>query len=163
MDRVLVQDRFNGLMVSVRWRRRAIPLAWRVLPSKRGMSTFKQQQALFTPVATLLPGQCRVLVTGDREFGRPKLMHWLDQQGWRFYLRVKGNLEMSDQQGTEGVDWQRLAVWSLEDDCPVFLQALRFTQGELLRVKVALQRAKGRDDPWYLVTHAPANRTPLQE
>jgi hypothetical protein len=67
LDRVLLRDRHNILVISVGFRRRSIPLVWRALPH-RGSSGMADQQALIEAATALLPVGVRISVHGDSEF-----------------------------------------------------------------------------------------------
>src|SRR5215207_10454143 len=68
IDRVQIKKRHNVLMMSVHYRRRAIPLAWQCL-SHSGSSRVSQWADLLNYLHTLLgPGQ-DVILLADREFG----------------------------------------------------------------------------------------------
>ena len=56
----------NILMVSMIWRKRAIPIYWKML-DKQGNSTLENQQSVLTPVFTAL-SDYSLVVLGDREF-----------------------------------------------------------------------------------------------
>ncbi len=57
IDRVLLRDYHNMLVISIGFRRRSIPLAWKALPH-RGASGRADQQALLAQALTLLPEEC---------------------------------------------------------------------------------------------------------
>jgi hypothetical protein len=65
------------LVVTLAYRRRAIP--W--VRSSRGHSTSARQLALLNYIHRLLPGDARVMVLGDSEFGAIEVLNQLDQ--WR--------------------------------------------------------------------------------
>ncbi len=64
LDRTQWKDN-NVLMVSVIWKKRALPVYWQIL-SKRGSSNFREQQAVIRPVLRLLKNY-ELVVIGDRE------------------------------------------------------------------------------------------------
>jgi hypothetical protein len=57
------------LMVSLAYRRRALPLAWTWVRGTRGHSWALKQRALLSYVRQLVPPQAAVVVVGDSEFG----------------------------------------------------------------------------------------------
>src|SRR5436190_14174985 len=63
IDRVLLQDMHNILVVSVAFRRRSLPLAWLALPH-RGASGLPDQQTLLRQALAVLPAQVRVTIHG---------------------------------------------------------------------------------------------------
>ena len=65
----------NILMISLAWKKRAIPLYWKILTHK-GASNLTEQKAVICPVIRLLKGQ-KIIITADREFHSIFLSHWL--------------------------------------------------------------------------------------
>ncbi|MDE5084092.1 MAG: IS4 family transposase, partial [Trichodesmium sp. St18_bin1] len=66
---VLILDRTqwqntNILMITLAWKKRAIPLYWKILTHK-GASNLSGQKAVFRPVLRLLKGQ-KLMITADR-------------------------------------------------------------------------------------------------
>src|SRR3712207_375489 len=76
LDRVLLRDQHTILVVSIGFRRRAIPLAWTAL-AHRGASGLVDQQALLTEALALLPAGVRVTVHGDSAFRSQELCQWI--------------------------------------------------------------------------------------
>lgn len=91
IDRVLLRDQHNVLVVSLAFRRRSIPLAWTILPH-RGSSSLAERQALVVQALALLPPGVRVSVHGDSEFRSPDFFAWLRAQGCSVLLGVSGQL-----------------------------------------------------------------------
>lgn len=89
LDRVLLRDHHNILVVSVGFRRRSIPLAWKAL-DHRGASGLADQQALLAEGLALLPEQVRVTVHGDSEFRSQELFQWIRAQGHDAILGITG-------------------------------------------------------------------------
>ena len=77
------------LMVSVRYKNRAIPIYWKFL-DKIGSSNLREQIAVLRPVLKLLKSY-QIVVVGDREFRGVELAYWLKIKGVKFALRVQGN------------------------------------------------------------------------
>ena len=62
-------------MISLAWKKRAIPLYWKILIHK-GVINLTEQKAVIRPVIRLLKGQ-KIMITADREFHSIFLSHWL--------------------------------------------------------------------------------------
>ena len=77
------------LMISLAYRRRAIPIAWTWVKQVRGHTTAATQLALLDYVGTLLPPGVAVLLVGDTEFGSIKVLQQLDEWRWNYVLRQK--------------------------------------------------------------------------
>ncbi len=101
MDRVLISDQHNILVVSVGFRRRSIPLVWKAL-DHRGSSNLTDQQRLIQAAVALLPPDVRISVHGDSEFRSQELFGWLRTHGYDAMLGVDGRVWVYDTlQGTD--------------------------------------------------------------
>ena len=89
IDRGLLRDHQNVLVVSIGFRRRSIPLAWSAL-DHRGASGLADQQDLLTQALALVPEGVRVTVQGDSEFRNQALFPWLREQGHDVILGITG-------------------------------------------------------------------------
>ena len=65
IDQSKVNDTLDVLMVSVRLRKRAVPLFWLVKETKGGIG-FNEQKTLLETVLKWLPEGCRPMLAGDR-------------------------------------------------------------------------------------------------
>ena len=72
-------------MVSVIWKKRALPIYWLLL-SKKGSSNFSEQVATIRPVLRLLK-EYKLVVIGDREYRSTALALWLIKKKIDFVLR----------------------------------------------------------------------------
>jgi hypothetical protein len=79
------------LMVSIAYRKRAIPIAWTWVRHVRGHSSAHKQLALLSYVKGLLPAGAEVFVLGDCEFGSVEVLKWLEEQPWWYVLRQKAD------------------------------------------------------------------------
>jgi hypothetical protein len=85
IDRTQWKDH-NLLMVSVVYKKRAIPVYWQLL-DKQGQSCLSEQKAVLRPVFGMLQ-RYDVVVLGDREFHSVAFADWLRQQAVCFVLRL---------------------------------------------------------------------------
>jgi len=95
IDRVLISDQHNILVVSVGFRRRSIPLVWKAL-EHRGSSNLTDQQGLIQAAVALLPPNVRISVHGDSEFRSQELFKWLRTHQYDAMLGVDGRLWVYD-------------------------------------------------------------------
>ena len=79
----------NISMVSVIWKKRALPIYWLLL-SKRGSSNFYEQVATIRPILKLLK-EYKLVVIGDREYRSTALALWLNKKKIDFVLRLNKN------------------------------------------------------------------------
>jgi hypothetical protein len=96
------QSHINGtnevLMLSVRLRNRALPVAWRAR-STQGNIGFAVQQDLLESVRGWLPPDIAILLTADRFYGTAALIGWCQNAGWGYRIRLKGNLTLAHESG----------------------------------------------------------------
>jgi len=84
-------DRFAVLMVALQVGDRSLPLAWQVEAGAANIG-FAGQQVLLERVREWWPTGAAVLLLGDRCYPAAELFTWLQQHGWQYRLRLKGNL-----------------------------------------------------------------------
>ena len=89
IDRVLLRDTHNILVVSIGFRRRSLPLAWIALPH-RGQSGLEDQKKLLKGALELLPEGVRVSIHGDSEFRSQELFGWIRQHHHDAMLGITG-------------------------------------------------------------------------
>jgi hypothetical protein len=77
-------------IVSLAYRKRAIPLAWTWVKHIRGHTTPQAQLALLTYVRSLLPRGIAILLVVDNEFGAVEVLQQLERWHWDYVLRQKG-------------------------------------------------------------------------
>jgi hypothetical protein len=156
IDRTEVNGCLNVLMVSVYYRKRAIPLLWKVL-SHQGSSTFRERTAVLAHLEELLPTGCRVLILGDREFGTADMMRSIRQKAWDFCLRVKGTHFICPSRGV----WVKLKYLAPQPATHYFLTDVLLTRAQCYGpVHFALALDKGSADPWFIATNlVPTTRT----
>lgn len=91
MDRTDLNDRWSLLMLTVPFRKRALPLAWYLLPY--GSTSEETQIKLLKQVQPWLPKPEKVRITffGDAEFRAVALQGYCKDQGWHWQVGVKGD------------------------------------------------------------------------
>ena len=142
----------NILMVSMIWRKRAIPIYWKIL-KKQGNSTLKDQQEVLKSVFATLPAY-NLLVLGDREFCSVTLANWLREQKVDFCLRLKKNVCIQTQEEL----WTELKMLDLEPGNSFFNQEVTIrktapVQGFNLAGKwLGKYRNFTTTEPWYILT-----------
>lgn len=79
------------LMMSVIWRKYAIPLAWLTKKGEKGHFPEDWHVDLVTLAATIIPSGCRVVLLGDGEFDGQRLRAKCKEQKWEFVLRTSAD------------------------------------------------------------------------
>ena len=144
IDRVLLQNRHNILVVSIGFRRRSIPLVWKAL-EHRGKSNLADQQEMLTQALALLPERVRISVHGDSEFRGWPLFAWLREQGCHALLGVQGNTYVGT---TAHGPRQLLKDWLIDRETVVYLQDIYLTEDAYGPVSVIAWWAKDADSQW---------------
>jgi hypothetical protein len=155
IDRVLLHDRHNLLVVSIGFRRRSIPLAWKAL-DHRGKSNLADQQDVLKQALALLPERVRVTVHGDSEFRGWPLFTWLRDRHCDAMLGVQGNTYVSL---TPDGPRQLLKDWLIDRATVVYLQDIYLTEEAYGPVSVIAWWAKDDDGDWIVrgvTTNLPA-------
>jgi hypothetical protein len=155
IDRVLLRDHHNILVVSIGFRRRSLPLAWKAL-SHRGKSSLADQQEVLMQALATLPERVRVSVHGDSEFRGRELFEWLRQQRCDAMLGAYGNTYVSL---TVDGPRQMLETWLRDRSTVVYLQDVYLTEAAFGPVSVIAWWVKDADGQWMVrgvMTNLPA-------
>jgi Transposase DDE domain len=142
----------NILMVSMIWRKRAIPIYWKIL-DKQGNSTLENQQCVLTPVFTAL-SDYSLLVLGAREFCSVTLANWLGEEKVDFCLRLKKNVAIE----TEAELWTELKMLGLEPGNSFFNQEVTIRKTAPIKGFNLVGKWLGKyrnvttKEPWYILT-----------
>lgn len=152
MDVVELPGKRQILMLSLAYRRRALPLVWAV-ERRRGKMDAERQIALlqrFEPLLVgLFPEKTCPIVIADGEFHAVELIQYLDDVGWGFRLRLHSD-----------------TVVHLPDGCICPLSEVAPRQGERTYlediyltvehaygpISVACYWGEGEKAPWFIVT-----------
>lgn len=157
IDVTALSDRWLVLQVSIPWQRRALPV-WRVVyPASDAEGA--QPAAVKAALERLkhhLPGaQDLYVVVMDRGFPSHLLIRYLQQEGWRFVLRVPGTWRVQHPQHTGQLRDARAS--GLENGAPVLLTGARLGypgkgRKRHSRANVVLFRGLGHAEAWFLIT-----------
>lgn len=123
MDRsTLIPHQREMLMLSLAFRKRAVPLGWEVI--KFGATGAEAQNALVQRVCQLIPEWQSVVFHGDTEFGAVPLMKGLRQKNWHFIL---GQTRKSCYRTADG-PWIYLGDIEISERNPVYLEQIYWTK-----------------------------------
>jgi hypothetical protein len=140
------------LMVSLAYRRRAIPIAWSWVKQVRGHSSGKHQWALLKYVKGLLPGKSVVFLVGDSEFGSILVLRQLEEWHWFYALRQKARTCVWD----DGqASWRKMGRYIHKAGQSVWLPSTYLTKHEIYPVAVLIHWAEREKEPWCLATNLP--------
>ena len=139
----------RALVVGLAYNGQVLPLGWRIVKGKKGHTDPALQNELLREVAAYLPPGPIVLVA-DSEFCAVELLSVLHQAGWRFIVRVRGNVTVQPATGPSfllaacGVHVGQTHHW------PGAVWTAQHQFGPLL---VIATWKKGEDEPLYLISN----------
>ena len=81
---------FVLIRVSLIYRGRALPLAWRAMQHHSTTVAFEDYQPVLEQARAILPTDCVITLLADRGFVHERLLHYLHSQQWHFRLRLMG-------------------------------------------------------------------------
>jgi hypothetical protein len=140
------------LIVSLAYRKRAIPIAWTWIDYVRGHSAAETQLALLAYVRGLLPKGIAVLLVGDTEFGSVEMLRCLDEWHWDYVLRQKTSTHVCLAHQTQ---WRDFGIWVEKPGCSIWLGGGWLTESEFYPVNLLAHWKIGEKEPWCLATNLP--------
>ena len=143
------------LMISVAFRRRAIPIAWTWVKGKRGHSSAPKQLALLAYVRQLIPANVPVLLVGDSEFGSVAVMRQMNTWGWHYVLRQKTSHQVKLAGDN---DWQSFGDLIERPGQSIWLGQGQLTAQHAYSTNLLAHWEKGEKEPWLLATNLSSRR-----
>ena len=140
------------LMVSLAYRKRAIPIAWTWIKHVRGHSTAHKQLALLSYVKTLIPHGATVFLVGDSEFGSVKVLKQLDHWRWYYVLRQKSDTGVWVNSQNE---WKPFGSYIQKAGQSVWLGQAFLTRSDIYPVHLLAHWKADEKEPWCLATNIP--------
>ena len=147
------------LMVSLAYRKRAIPIAWTWVKQVRGHTKAYKQLALLNYVRTLLPVDAAVFVVGDSEFGSVEVLKWLDQWQWSYVMRQISKVCVRLDQSSA---WQPFGSYVHKPGESVWLGHGYLTAQKNYPTNLLAHWQIGEEEAWYLATNLPDRTTTLK-
>lgn len=144
------------LMVGIAYRKRALPVIWRVYRGSKGHVGYQQTIELLKRVKRMLPVNSQVELVADAGFESVHLLAWLSRQQWSFAIRLSGRTKVTWQ----GQAWLKLNQIAIQEGQTRTLGWVRIAEShDYGWVYLLIHWAKGEDEPWFLVAnHAAAPR-----
>ncbi len=147
------------LLVSLAYRKRAIPLAWTWVKYVKGHSRAFQQLALLNYVRSLLPAGIAVFLAGDCEFGSVEVLKRLDMWHWFYVLRQKSDTCLWFRSSSE---WKPFRSFIQNPGQSFWLGHGYLTAKEIYPTHLLVHWAKGEKEPWCLATNLPDREMTLR-
>lgn len=146
------------LIVSLAFRRRAIPIAWTWVKSSRGHSSAVKQLALLAYVHRRIPAGVPVLLVGDSEFGAVEVIRRVEAWGWKYVLRQKASHLIR----LPGGDWQRFGDAIQGPGQSRWLGEGLLTREHAHPTNLLAHWENGEAEPWLLATNLSSRRETLR-
>ena len=140
------------LIVSLAYRKRAIPIVWTWVKHVKGHSGASKQLALLAYVRKLLPAGAAVFLVGDREFGSVAFLRQLDQWHWFYALRQKADTCVWF---SEQIGWKEFGTYLQKPGQSFWLGMGYLTVKEIYPVNLLVHWKVGEKEPWCLATNLP--------
>ena len=149
--------RNNVLVIAVIYKKRAIPIYWKIL-DKRGSTNLREQQSIIKPVLRLFRNY-ELVILGDREFHGVELSYWLkikkSSRKIYFIFRQKQGTCFKKHKGK----YQKLSSLGVHPGSKVFLRNINITKNKGFgRFNLAAYwkrkyNQKTEKEPWLLLTN----------
>lgn len=149
LDQSHINDVSEVLMLSVRVRKRALPVAW-VTRSTQGGIGFEVQKALLDSVLAWLPEDVSVMLAADRFYGTSAMIGWCQSAGWGYRIRLKGNLTLHHMGG-------ELTTGEVVKLLPEGIKQAEL-HGSGVVTNIGVLREKGHKEAWIIAMDASPNR-----
>ena len=143
-----VGDGCTAWMVSVIYKKRALPLVWTVKPVRKGHASDEDHLALLGAVRAILPADRRVIVLGDGEFDGVPVQAKLSEWGFEYVLRTAKNRLLQEENL-----WFRFKDVALSPGETAWVENVRFTRDAFGPVLAVAVWPEGKDETVYLVSN----------
>lgn len=163
VDCTKVGFNFRLLTVAVAYRKRTLPLVWRVYEGGKGHVPAADTIELVRHVLQCLPATrtAPIHLAGDSGFESVELYKWLRQQGIDFTIRLRGSVYF--QRAGKPETWEQLADVALEMGDTIEMGWVRITKSHNQGWHYLVAHwAEGEDEPWYLLSSLCAVRPILK-
>jgi len=149
MDQSHINEVNEVLMLSVRLRKRALPVAWRVR-STQGNIGIGVQKELLDGVKAWMPEGASILLAADRFYGTAALIDWCQKAEWSYRIRMKGNLTLNHEGG-------ELTTGEVVTRLPQGVVGAEL-YGSGVTTHIGVLHEKGHKEPWIIAMDAPPSR-----
>ena len=152
LDTSMLRDDFCMIRVCVIYMRRAFPIAWRVLKHKSASVKFEEYKEVLEQARGRLPKEIAVVFLADRGFTSKKLMKLLNEWGWDWCIRIKGNQALRCQ----GKKMRPKMLGLKKGEAMLFNGIIDFGK-RLRKLSLSAGWSKYSDEPWYILSNGSAS------
>ena len=143
-----VGDGCMAWMVSVVYKKRALPLAWTVKAMKKGHASDEDHLQLLQAVRAILPSHRRVVLLGDGEFDGVPVQTALSEWGWEYVLRTAHNRLLEE----DGIPFHFRDLAPSPGET-LWAEGVSFTKAAFGPVLAVAVWPVGKGEPVYLVSN----------
>ena len=144
-DQSHINETNEVLMLSVRVRKRALPVAW-VVNATQGNIGWKAQKDLLDAVLAWVPDAIKIMLAADRFYGTASLVGWCQKAKWGYRIRLKGNLTLRHDGG-------ELTTGDLPTLMPAGIRDAEL-YGSGVKTNIGVLHEKGHKEPWIIAMDA---------
>lgn len=160
LDTSMLWDEFCHIRISVIYRGRAVPLAWKTIKHNSSMVGLKAYRDLLLQTAKLLPVGAKIVFMADRGFADTELMKYLSQTlDWHWRIRIKDSFYAY--RGNQ----RRIKVncINLKRGEGLFWHNVYITDKRFGVVHLALAKPYGTTERWLIVSDEPTDQSTFDE
>ena len=159
LDSSMLWDEFCHIRLSVIYRGRAVPLAWKTIEHSSSTVAFDDYQDMLAQAARCLPPEATVVLLADRGFADTKLMDYLNKTlHWHWRIRVRSSFYVHRQRQRR----VKLGHIRLKRGQARFWHNVYIT-GKRFPVHLALAKPFGTTEKWFIASDQPTNRDTFDE
>lgn len=140
----------TALMVSVVWKKRALPICWLVRKCKKGHLPVSAHLDVLTTLKDILPTGCRVVLLGDGEFDSIEQQAFCKGVGWQYVARTAKDTLV---EGSDGECYRLDSIRVCNSTETVFMEDIFFTAKKYGLVNCLVAYNKKERSCMYWVTN----------
>lgn len=140
------------LMISLIWRKRAIPLCWLVRRGKKGHFPADMHVQLVNELSQLLPPKANITLLGDGEFSNVDLVKLCESKGWNYVFRVAKNCKIQLPNREETAQVQE-CLYPAEGEKTAWYPEVYYTNKMYGPIVLLCHHDPTHEEPWYLISN----------
>jgi len=152
LDTTMLRDNACAVRISMIYLGRAVPIAWSVLEHKSASVKYAAYKRVLVQARSRLPENVCVIFLADRGFVSKKLMRQLNEWGWIWRIRIKGNQVLYCKNRKMKPSMLKLKKGSAK----LFSGTVRFGKS-LVGMSLSAGWSRGADEPWYILSNDAAS------
>ena len=160
LDTSMLWDTFCLIRVSIVYRGRAVPIAWRVIKHGSAMVRFDEYKPVLDAAQALLPIGYKVVLLADRGFATTGLMAYCDEfLFWNWRIRCKSDYYIF----RAGKRRSKLGNLQLKRGQARCLHGVKLTEARYGPIHLALAKPADSKEVWLIASSQPTERATFAE